>query len=109
MQPKPEVPIACTLSPQERTAQVERIRQLTSNALRSARREPLALHLTYARESAAQVREAVRVESSCCGFLSFDLREDERGGVQLTITSHERAMAAAQVLFEQFAPRTLGT
>jgi hypothetical protein len=104
MQPKPDVPVACTLAPQERTAQAERIRQLTRNALRSARREPLALHLTYARESAEQVREVVRVESSCCAFLDFALREDA-GGVHLSITSPERARDAAQLLFNQFAPR----
>jgi hypothetical protein len=104
MLPKQEVPIACTLAPRERAAQIERIKHLTRGALRSARRDALALHLTYSSEAAAQVRDLVRVESSCCAFLDFDLREDAQG-VQLTITSPERARDVAQVLFDQFAPR----
>jgi hypothetical protein len=99
---KANVPIACTLSPQDRKAQGERIR-LTRNALRAVRREPLQVHLTYAKEAAEQVRDVVRVESSCCAFLDFDLRDDAHG-VQLTITAPERAKEVAQLLFDQFAP-----
>jgi hypothetical protein len=102
-EPKLSLPIACTLSPHDRKSQIERIRQLTRNALRAARREPLKLHLTYAQESGEQVREVVRVESSCCAFLDFELRDDAQG-VQLTITAPERAKDAAQLLFDQFAP-----
>lgn len=96
------VAIACTLSPQDRKSQVDRIHLLRA-ALRAVEREPLKLHLTYASEATEKVREVVKVESACCAFLDFDLREAAHG-VQLTITAPERAQGAAEVLFNQFAP-----
>ena len=101
---RPDVPIACALSQQDRTQQVARIQDLR-HALRDVQRGPLTLSLAYATEATAQLREVVAVESTCCGFLNFDLREGVNS-VQLTITSPGHAHDAAQVLFDQFAPAT---
>lgn len=99
----PRVPIACSLTPQDRKLQLERIRTLARRSVQAAKREPLKLHLTYAVEAAEKVHEVVQVESLCCGFLDFDLRGDANG-VYLTITAPESARDAAKILFDQFAP-----
>ena len=52
-------PIACTLTRGDFKDRASWIRELASRSLRAARRTPLALHLTYAPEAAAQVRELV--------------------------------------------------
>lgn len=95
--------IACTLTPGDFKGRVQRIRDLARASLRDARREPLALHLTYDVSSAARVREMVRQEEACCAFLRFDLREDARG-IHLSITAPQEASAAANDLFAHFAP-----
>jgi hypothetical protein len=96
-------PIACTLTADGYQTRVARIRDLAARSLRAARREPLRLHLSYAPEAAAEVRELVREEQQCCAFLQFDVREDA-GGIHVTITAPEEARDAADVLFAHFAP-----
>lgn len=96
-------PIACTLTRGDFKDRASWIRELASRSLRAARRTPLALHLTYAPEAAAQVRELVRKERSCCAFLIFELGEDP-AGVHLTITAPEDARDAVDLLFAHFAP-----
>lgn len=96
-------PIACTLTPGDFKERVQWIRDLARASLRDARREPLALHLTYDVSAAPRVREMVRKEEACCAFLHFDLREDARG-VHVSITAPERAREAANELFAHFAP-----
>lgn len=97
------VPIACTLTQGDFKERLQWIRNIASESLRDARREPSALHLTYDVSAAAQVREMVRKEEACCAFLHFDLREDVRG-VHLSITAPEDAREAANDLFAHFAP-----
>ena len=96
-------PIACTLTQVDFKERLQWIRNIASESLRDARREPSALHLTYDVSAAAQVREMVRKEEACCAFLHFDLREDVRG-VHLSITAPEDAREAANDLFAHFAP-----
>lgn len=100
---KQEAPIACTLDASEFKARTELIRTLTSRHLRHATRTALRLNLTYAPEALANVQELVRMEQACCAFLAFDLKHDATG-VFLTITAPEAAAAAANDLFEHFAP-----
>lgn len=96
-------PIACTLTPGDYKARVLRIRDLATRSLRTARREPLRLHLTYASEAAQEVRGLVREEQACCPFLQFAVRDDAQG-VHVTITAPEEARGASNDLFVHFAP-----
>jgi hypothetical protein len=94
-------PIACTLTPDDLDSRLAWIAELTRDALREHRRDDLVLQLTYAPEAACRVREMVRREQACCGFLAFDLRE-EPDAVRLILTAPEDARAAADALFERF-------
>jgi hypothetical protein len=96
-------PIACTLTPGDYNARLLRIRDLAAHSLRTARREPLRLHLTYAPEAAKEVRSLVREEQACCAFMQFAVRDDAQG-VHVTITAPEEAREAANDLFVHFAP-----
>ena len=97
-----EVPvIACTLTPGDFRARLAWISELARDALRESRRDDLKLHLVYAPEAAARVREMVAKEQMCCAFLAFDLQEGA-DTVRLTITAPEEARVAAESLFEQF-------
>lgn len=97
-------PIACTLTSGEQTERVSWIAALNRDALRSHRRGDLVLELRYAPEARARVREMVRNEEGCCGFLTFDLHEAE-DEIRLLITAPEAAREAADGLFEQFVAR----
>jgi hypothetical protein len=98
------VPIACTLIPDAFRDRVGWIEELTATSLREHRRDGLALHLTYDPGAAAQVRELVRRERECCGFLRFDLREDA-DTVRLTIVAPPEAREAAGELFDHFVQK----
>lgn len=97
-------PIACMLGIGDFKTRVAWIREVNKRALRSHVRDGLALRLTYAVGSGDDVRELVRRETACCGFLRFDARE-EGDAVRLTITAPEEARVAAETMFEQFASR----
>jgi hypothetical protein len=99
-------PIACSLEAGEIQPRLAWIAALNARALRSLRRDDLAIHLTYAREAADEVRELIAKEQACCAFLSFDLQEDAQGLV-LTLTAPEAAREAAELLFEPFAAKPL--
>ncbi|TCU68274.1 hypothetical protein EDE08_109327 [Bradyrhizobium sp. R2.2-H] len=99
-------PIACTLSAGDFKERTTWIRDLARETLREARLEGLTLHLTYAPSAAGRVREMVRKEQACCGFMQFDLRESA-SGVHLSITAPEDAVEAAHELFAHFAPDTV--
>ncbi|MHB1220272.1 MAG: hypothetical protein ACYC1L_18965 [Alphaproteobacteria bacterium] len=97
-------PVACTLGLGDFKTRIGWIREVNKRALRSHARDGLALRLTYAADAASSVRELVRRETACCGFLRFDVRE-EIDAVHLTITAPEEARVAAETMFEQFASR----
>lgn len=96
-------PIACTLLPDAFKDRARWIRDLTSQSLRSQRRDGLSLHLTYEPAAAERVRELVRREQACCTFLRFDLRESA-DGVHLTVTAPPKACEDADVLFAHLVP-----
>jgi hypothetical protein len=100
--PSSDASIACTLDVGDFRDRLAEIGALNRDALREHRREGLVLHLRYAAEAANRVREVVKREQACCGFLAFDLRE-ERDELWLTITAPKEARAAAETLFDQFA------
>lgn len=98
-----DVPIACTLSPEDYKTRLASNADLARNALRSQTREDLELHLIYSVDAAERVREMVRKERDCCAFLTFQLdeRPDE---IRLTIKAPERARGSADLVFAQFLP-----
>ena len=94
-------PIACTLEAGEFGQRLDWIAELNRAALLDVQRIGQRLILTYRREQADRVREMVRREQQCCGFLGFDLREDE-GRVTLVIKAPEGAADALDAKFEPF-------
>ena len=98
----PDKPIACTLGMGDFKMRLAWIHAFNKRALRSHARDGLALRLTYAADAADDVRELVRRETACCGFLRFDVREED-DAVHLVITAPEEARIAAETMFTQFA------
>jgi hypothetical protein len=101
-------PIACTLAFGEFRDRLAWIAELTRDALLSYGRDDLVLDLRYAPAAVDRVRELVRREQACCGFLSFDLREHP-SEIQLTIRAPEAARAAADLLFHWFVTPSMTT
>jgi hypothetical protein len=97
----PTPPITCTLTGNNLRERLAAILALTRDALQGFERRGLVLDLSFAGTAADRVRDMVRKEEDCCGFLNFDLREVEQE-VRLTITAPEEAREAADFLFEQF-------
>ncbi len=94
-------PIACTLSASDYRRRLSQIADLARDALRSHERNGLVLTLRYDATAAERVREVVRRERNCCGFLTFDCREDVNE-VVVTISAPPEAQVAAEAMFEQF-------
>jgi hypothetical protein len=94
-------PIACTLAPGEYQARLAWIAELARDALLSFERRDHVLELRYALEAADRVREMVRKERECCGFLAFELEETPRE-IRLTIRAPEEARGALGMLFGEF-------
>ena len=96
----PDVPIACTLTPDAYRARLRTIAELTRDALRRVERDGDVLDLRYAATAAHRVRALVEQERACCAFLTFEVHEhaDE---VQVLVTVPPEARAAiAEVLQE---------
>lgn len=99
--PHQKPPIACTLAPGEYMDRMKWIAKLMCDALRTCERRGLALTLRFAPEAAERVRELVRREQACCGFLTFELHESPTE-MRLTIRVPEEARPAASTIFKQF-------
>jgi hypothetical protein len=99
-------PIACTLAPGDYHARLAWIAELARDALLGFERRDLVLELRYALEAADRVREMVRKEQVCCGFLTFELQETSRE-IRLTIRAPEDARGWLEMLFGQFLPKQL--
>ena len=81
-----EVPIACTLTATEYRVRLAEVSALVREALRRVERRGLTLGLRYEPEAAAQVRQLVEQERTCCAFLQFDLEESVHE-VRLLVTA----------------------
>lgn len=98
-----QLAVACTLRSADFQERVGAIRELARRSLRTARREPLRLHLNYSSNALAEVEALVAMEEECCAFLEFDLQHDSQA-VRLVITAPIDALTAADELFAHFAP-----
>jgi hypothetical protein len=96
-------PIACSLAPGDYKARLAWISELARDALVGRERRGLELELLFAPDAAERVRDMVRMEQDCRGFLQFDL-DEQPDGLRLTITAPERAREAADMLLAQFLP-----
>ena len=99
----PDLPIACTLSPDGMTARHALIDALASDGLldRSATDTGLRVRLRDTPEIEERTRALVAAEAECCAFLDFELgRED--GALVLDITG---PADARPVIGAFFAPR----
>jgi hypothetical protein len=94
-------PIACSLAAGHLKHRVEWIARLNARALRGQRRDGLTLHLTYDCLAAIDVREFVRRERACCGFLRFEVEETAEA-IRLTIAAPPEASQVADELFAYF-------
>jgi acetolactate synthase regulatory subunit len=94
-------PIACTLTPSELKNRLQWIASLMRDALRACERRGLELTLRFAPEAVERVRELVRREQACCGFLTFELHEAQNE-IELTITAPEEARPAVNTIFGRF-------
>src|SRR5262245_16077020 len=90
--PHEKPPIACTLGPGEFIDRLRWIAKLADDALQARERRGLELTLRYRPEAVERVRELVRRERECCGFMTFELEESPTE-VRLTIRAPEEARA----------------
>lgn len=74
----------CTLGPEELHRRLAWIAELNRAGLFSHRRSGNGLELTYDASVTHRVREFVRRERACCGFLEFRVR-DEADTIVLTV------------------------
>jgi hypothetical protein len=96
-----QAPIACTLDAGDFKKRLAWIAALNTAYLRDHRRDDLRLELVYAADARDQVAQMVRGEQACCGFLSFEIR-DEPDAVRVIIEAPEAAREAAAMVFEPF-------
>lgn len=97
------VPIACMLSPDEFKGRLAWIEKLTAEALLTHHVKDGTAHLFYRAGAKDRVKQLVRQEQACCGFLRFEMA-DHVAGVALTITAPAEARADAEALFAHLIP-----
>ena len=96
----PELPVACTLSPDGMTAHVALIDALAADGLldRSPTASGMRVRLRDTPDIEERTRELVAAESACCAFLDFTLgREDS--DLVLDITGPQNARAVIEMFF----------
>ena len=96
--------MACTLSPRAFDERVAWIADLNRTLVRHAQRD-LTLALHYPVAEGFRVRELVRRERACCGFLDFDVAESATG-VVLRITAPAETRDVLEDIFAPFLPAT---
>lgn len=100
----PDLPIACTLSPDGMAARLALIDALASDGLidRTSTDAGLRVRLRDTPEIEARTRELVAAESKCCAFLDFELgRED--GSLVLEVSGPEAARPVIDMFFAREA------
>lgn len=101
----PDLPIACTLSPDGLAARRSWVDALAADALldRAATASGLRVRLLDTPDVERRVRELVAAESQCCPFLDIELgRED--GALVLYVSGPEGAEPVNAMLFAPDGP-----
>jgi hypothetical protein len=101
----PELPIACTLTPDGMTARLALIDALVADGLleRTPTDTGLRVRLRDTPVIEQRIRELVAAESECCAFLDFELRRD-RGDLVLDIAGPEDARPVIEMFFASRPP-----
>ena len=96
----PDLPIACTLSPDGMSARFASIDALAADGLleRTATDAGLRVRLRDTPEIERRTRELVAAESKCCPFLEFEFARDDRDLV-LRISGPEDARPVIEMFF----------
>jgi hypothetical protein len=96
----PDLPIACTLTPDGLTARLALIDALAADGLldRTATEAGLRVRLRDTAEIEQRTRALVAAESACCAFLDFDLARED-GALVLDITGPADARPVIEMLF----------
>jgi hypothetical protein len=96
----PDLPIACTLTPDRITARLALIDALAADGLldRTPTDSGLLVRLRDTPEIDQRTRELVAAESACCAFLDFDLRHDD-GDLILEIAGPANARPVIELFF----------
>ena len=100
----PDLPIACTLTPDGITARLALIDALAADGLldRTPTDTGLRVRLRDTPDIEQRTRELVAAESRCCAFLDFDLGRAD-GDLVLDISGPEDAQLVIEMFF---APET---
>ena len=95
-----EIPIACTLSPNQVRDRMTFIDELVADALLAQHEIERGVRSRFrdAPDVERRIRELVAAESSCCGFLSFAVGRDD-GQLWLDITGAPEAKPAIERFF----------
>jgi hypothetical protein len=96
----PELPIACTLSPDGMSARLALIDALAADGLldRTPTASGLRVRLRDTPDIERRTRDLVAAESACCAFLDFALGR-ENGDLVLDITGPQDARAVIDMFF----------
>jgi hypothetical protein len=96
----PDLPMACTLSPDGMTARLALIDALAADGLldRTPTASGIRVRLRDTPDIERRTRELVAAESACCAFLDFTLRR-ETGDLLLDITGPQDARPAIEMFF----------
>jgi hypothetical protein len=95
-----EIPIACSLSPDQMRDRLAIIDALVSDALLEQQQIEGGVRTRFrdAPGVARRIRELVAAEASCCAFLSFDVGRDD-GALWVDITGAPEAGPAIEQFF----------
>jgi hypothetical protein len=96
----PDVPIACTLSPDGMTARLALIDALAADGMldRAATPGGMRVRLRDTPDIEHRTRALVTAESQCCAFLDFELGRDD-GDLVLEISGPEAARPVIDMFF----------
>jgi hypothetical protein len=96
----PDLPIACTLTPDGMTARMALIEALSADGLidRTMTDAGLRVRLRDTPDIEQRTRELVAAESTCCAFLDFDLVHED-GALVLGISGPEDARPVIEMFF----------
>lgn len=100
-----EAPVVCALAAGDFKDRMVWIAELNMRSLQGARQDDLRLELDYVPAAIDDVRRLVAQEQQCCGFLAFELRE-QNDVITLSITAPEAAREAAEMVFGPFQEKS---
>jgi hypothetical protein len=95
-----DLPIACTLPPDQSADRTAQLAALAARALRSRAPTPAGERLVFADtpEVEAELRAAIAAEARCCPFLAMELRRT-RDGLVLEVSGPQDARPIVAMLF----------